>query len=342
MNSILEKVRLPERISLQALLLLLAALAPLIIRSTYALHVLVLLLVWVVLSLSLNFVTGYSGQLALGHAAFITIGGYTGAILMLDFNVPFWIALAAGGLTAFASGLILGLLAMRLRGDYLGMVTMGFGEIVRLIALNWNDVTRGPMGLPGIPRVHLFGYTFRGEVPYYYLGLILVVFSFITIKRLLFSRFGRACLAIRDDEVAAEAMGVVSYRYKVLSFCISSGYAGLMGVFYASWVTLFSPDSFQLNDSIMISAMITLGGIGSLYGPIFGAIGIGILPELLRPLTMGARFGSLRLAGVGLAMVILIILRPSGLFGMSTDIIYLSLEPVRKLFRRKPREKATI
>lgn len=304
-------------------------------------HVLVLLLIWVVLSLSLNFITGYSGQLALGHAAFVTIGGYTGALLMLDYGVSFWVALAAGGATAFASGLILGLMAMRLRGDYLGMVTMGFGEIIRLIAINWIDVTRGPMGLPGIARVNLFGYTFRGEIPYYYLGLALVVLTFISIQRILFSRFGRACLAIRDDETAAEAMGVASYRYKVMSFCISSGYAGLMGIFYASWVTLFSPNSFQLANSIMVSAMITLGGIGSLYGPIFGAIGIGILPELLRPFTAGPRIGSLRLAGVGLAMVILIILRPSGLFGMSIDFVYFSLEPVRKLFRRIFGKKAT-
>jgi branched-chain amino acid transport system permease protein len=196
------------------------------------------------------------------------------------------------------------------------------------------------MGLPGIARVNFLGYTFRGEIPYYYLGLFLVVITFITIQRLLFSRFGRACLAIRDDESAAEAMGVVSYRYKVLSFCISSGYAGLMGVFYASWVTLFSPDSFQLADSIMISAMITLGGIGSLYGPIFGAIGIGVLPELLRPITAGPRIGSLRLAGVGLIMVIFIILKPAGVFGTSTEIVYLSLEPVRKFFKKITGEKS--
>jgi branched-chain amino acid transport system permease protein len=294
----------------------------------------VLLLIWVVLSMSLNFVTGYGGQLALGHAAFVTIGGYAGALMMLDYGWSFWSALLIGGCTAFASGLILGLMAMRLRGDYLGMVTMGFGEIVRLAAINWINVTRGPMGLPGVPRVNLLGYTFRGEIPYYYLGLALVALTFLSIDRLLFSRFGRACLAMRDDETAAEAMGVTSYRYKVLSFCISSGYAGLMGVFYSSWVTLLSPDSFQLADSIMVSAMITLGGIGSLYGPIFGAIGIGMLPELLRPFTAGPRIGSLRLAGVGLVMVIMIILRPAGFFGTSTEYVYLSLEPVLKFFKR--------
>jgi len=330
---------LPRRISLEILLLLAAALIPLFIQSTYIRHVIVLMCVWVVLALSLNFVTGFAGQLALGHAAFVAIGGYAGAILMLNYGWSYWAALVVGFGAAFASGLILGLIAMRLRGDYLGMVTMGFGEIVYLLAINLIGVTRGPMGLPGVPRATILGIMFKGEIPYYYLALVLVALTFVTIKRMLFSRFGRALLAMRDDETAAEAMGVASYKYKVLSFCISSGYAGLMGAFYVSWVTLISPDSFRLADSIMISAMITLGGIGSLYGPIFGAIGIGILPELLRPFTAGPRIGSLRLAGVGLLMVVFIVLKPSGLFGTSTDTVYLSLDPLWNLFRRKKTAK---
>jgi branched-chain amino acid transport system permease protein len=171
------------------------------------------------------------------------------------------------------------------------------------------------------------------------LVLALIFLTHMSIERLLFSRFGRACLAMRDDEQAAEAMGVESYRYKVMSFCISSGYAGVMGVFYASWVTLFSPDSFQLTDSIMMSAMITLGGIGSLYGPIPGAIGIGSLPELLRPFTAGPRIASLRLAGVGLIMVIMLILRPAGIAGTSINRLYISLEPIRRLLLRTPRKE---
>jgi branched-chain amino acid transport system permease protein len=324
----------PKRISLEAALILLAAIAPLFIRTTYVLHVMVLLCVWVVLSLSLNFVTGYAGQLALGHAAFVAIGGYVGALIMLNYGVSFWIAILIGAAASFVSGLILGLLAMRLRGDYLGMVTMGFGEIVYLLTINLTNITRGPMGLPGIPRATILSYTFKGEIPYFYVGLLLVGITFWMIKRMLFSRFGRACLAIRDDETAAEAMGIASFKYKVLSFCISSGFAGLIGAFYVSWVTLISPDSFRLADSILVSAMITLGGIGSLYGPIFGGISIGLLPELLRPLTSGPYLGSLRLAGVGLLMVVFIVLKPAGLFGTDTRTIYFSLETFRNLFRR--------
>ena len=326
---------IPRRISVTALLLFLVALVPLFVKSNLVLHIMVLLGMWVVLAMSLNFVTGFAGQLALGHAAFVTIGGYVGGLLMVNNGWSFWMALVLGGGSAFASGLILGVIAMRLRGDYLGMITMGFGEIVRLFALNLIDITRGPMGLPGIPRIQILGYTFKGEVPYFYLMLLFIVFTYVSIDRMLFSRFGRACLAMRDDEEAAEAMGVKSYQYKVQAFCISSGYAGLMGVFFASWVTLFSPDAFQLVDSIMMSAMITLGGIGSIYGPIAGGIGIGILPEALRPFTSGIGIASLRLAGVGLLMVVMLNIKPAGFFGTSIKKAYISLEPIRNLFVQK-------
>ena len=324
-----------HKIDVMALAFIIAALIPLINHKTYFLHVLVLMGIWVILSLSLNFVTGFAGQLALGHAAFVTIGGYVGALLMLNRGWSFWAALVIGTGTAFISGLILGLLALRLRGDYLGMVTLGFGEIVRIVAINWVAVTRGPMGLPGIPRPVIFGYTFSGELPFFYLCLVLVALTYFVIERMLFSRFGRACLALRDDEVAAAAMGIETYQYKVLAFCISSGIAGMAGIFYASWTTLFSPDSFQLIDSIMMSVMITLGGIGSLIGPVPGGAFIGVLPELLRPFTTGSGIASLRLAAVGLLMVVLLIIRPQGMFGMSTKKIYISLDPIFNLFKGK-------
>lgn len=330
---------IPRRINILTLTLIVGLLIPFIYRQSYFIHVLVLLTIWVILSESLNFITGFAGQLALGHAAFITIGGYAGALLMLNNHWPFWAALFVGGLTAFVSGLILGLMALRLRGDYLGMVTLGFGEIVRIVAINADKITRGPMGLPGIPRPSIFGYTFSGEIPFYYLGIVLIIFTHFAIHRMLFSRFGRACLALRDDETAAQAMGIETYKYKVLAFCISSGFAGLAGVFYASWTTLFSPDAFQLTDSIMMSVMITLGGIGSLLGPIPGAIIIGALPELLRPFTTGPGIADLRLAGVGLLMVLLLIVRPQGLAGMSTKPVYISLEPLRRLLMGKTKTK---
>jgi branched-chain amino acid transport system permease protein len=324
----------PHKVNLKWILFFASLLVPLVVRSPFVLHVIILLGIYVMLTDALNLVTGFAGQLALGIAAFVTIGGYTGALLMLNNHWSFWMALLAGGVAGFLSGLILGVLSLRLRGDYLGMVTLGFSEIIRIVAINLVGVTRGPMGLPGIPRPQIFGHLFHGDVPYYYLLLALIIFTHVTIERMLFSRFGRACLAIRDDESAAAAMGVEAYQYKVLAFCISSAYAGLAGVFYASWTTLFSPDSFVLVDSIMISIMETLGGIGSLLGPIPGAIVIGSLPEIFRPFTTGAGVASLRLALVGLIMVVLLIIQPQGMAGMSIDPVYISLEPIRRLFVR--------
>jgi branched-chain amino acid transport system permease protein len=327
---------LPRRVRYLTLGILISLLIPLVVHSSFILHVLVMLGIYIVLSDSNNFVLGFAGQCAIGHAAFVAIGGYAGALIILNTGFGFWWALLGGGIVAYASGLILGLLAMRLRGDYLGLVTVAFGEIVRQLATNLHKITRGPMGLPGIDRPQIFGYRFSGEVPYYYLIIAMVVVTHWVIERLLFSRFGRACLALREDEVAAEAMGVQSYRYKVLSFCISSGMAGLAGVFYASWTTIFSPDAWTLNDSINISVMVTLGGIGSLLGAIPGAIGIGALPELLRPFTSGTRWASLRLSGVGLILVLLLIVRPQGLLGTSLNKGYLSLEGLWRRLRLWP------
>jgi branched-chain amino acid transport system permease protein len=327
---------LPKRINILFIALFVALVIPLIYRQTYFIHVLVLLTVWIILTESLNFVTGFAGQLALGHAAFVTIGGYVGALLMVQNGWSFWTAILVGGGSAFVSGLILGFMALRLRGDYLGMVTLGFGEIVRITAINWVAVTRGPMGLPGIPRPNFFGHPISNEVGFYYLGIALVVLVHFAIERMLFSRFGRACMALRDDEVAAAAMGVETYQYKVLAFCIASGMAGIAGVFYASWMTLLSPDSFQLTDSIMMSVMNTLGGIGSLLGQIPAAVILGSLPEVLRPFTTGPAIADLRLAAIGLLMVVLLIIRPQGIAGMSIRRIYLPLEPLYRLFQRKP------
>jgi branched-chain amino acid transport system permease protein len=325
----------PRRIRTLTLAFLLALFIPLIFKSPVLLHIIILLSVWIILTESLNFVTGFAGQLAFGHSAFITLGAYCGAVLMVNFKTSFWLGLLVGGLFAFFSGLILGLMAMRLRGDYLGMVTLGFAEIIRIYSINLVSITRGPAGLSGIPHPSLFGYVFHGEIPYFYLILILMAIIHITIERLLFSHFGRACLAMRDDEIAAQSMGVESYKYKVWAFCITSGMAGLVGVFYASWTTVYTPNSFTITDSIMISVMNTLGGIGSLTGAIPGAIIIGGLPELLRPFTSGVQIASLRLAGVGLLMMIIMIIRPQGVSGMSIRKGYISLEPIRKWFVRE-------
>jgi branched-chain amino acid transport system permease protein len=330
----------PKRIRTLTLFFIAALLIPIFFRSSYVLHIMVLLGIWIILTDSLNFLTGFAGQLSLGHAAFVAIGAYAGAMLIRNGHWPFWSALFVGGIVSLVAGLILGLMALRLRGDYLGMVTLGFGEIIRIFCINLINITNGPAGFANIHRPSLFGYTFSGELPYYFLILALVFVIHYAVERMLFSRFGRACLAVRDDEVAANAMGVRDYNYKVWAFCISCGICGIVGVFYAAWTTVVNPNSFTLNDSIMLNVMNTLGGSGSLYGPLPGGIVIGGLPELLRPYTTGARIASLRFSFMGLLLIVLMLVRPQGFYGMSISRGYISLSPIRKFFVRGSVEDA--
>ena len=319
---------------LSLLILAVALILPLAIPHPYARHLLVLLALYVILSDSLNFVTGFAGQLALGHAAFPLIGGYVAALLMLMAGWSFWLALLAGAMSAYMAGLVLGCMAMRLRGDYLGMVTLGFGEIVRLLALNV-EIVGGPMGMPGIPAPRIGDTVVRGSLSYYYFVLAFAIVTHLSLRRLIFSRFGRACLAIREDEFAAEAMGINTYRVKVVAWAISSFFGGLTGALYAPWISLMSPDTFTLVDSVMMCAMITLGGIGSLLGPIFGAIIIGALPEIMRLIVGGGDIASIRMIGVGFFMIVTLIFAPSGLFGTSMRDPILRLDWLFTRFERR-------
>ena len=284
---------------------------PLVITNQFILHVMTLIGIYIILAQSLNLIMGYAGQLALGHAAFWALGAYTSALLLLNTNVGFWVALLCGGLVSFAFGSLLAVASLRLLDDYLGLVALGFGEIVRIFALQL-DITRGPMGLPGIPPPTIFGIALRTPVSRYYLIILLCVVVQFTIMRLIKSRFGRALQAIRDDELAARVMGVESFRYKVLAFAIAAFYAGVAGAFYASWIGFISPDSFQFLHSAMFTAMITLGGLGTLWGGVLGAAILGSLPEIFRGV---AEF---RFVIFGAIMVVMIILKPEGLLGVPT------------------------
>ena len=294
---------------LAAVILLL--ILPLVVHNQYVLHVLVLIGVYAILAQSLNLIMGYAGQLALGHAAFWALGAYTSALLLLHTNVSFWIALLAGGLVSYGFGAVLAFCSLRLKDDYLGLVALGFGEIVRIVATQL-EITRGPMGLPGIPAPSIFGFELKSETAKFYLVIVLCVITQITLTRLIKSRFGRSLQAIRDDELAARVMGVESFRYKVLAFATSSFYAGIAGAFYASWIGYISPDSFQFLDSSMFCAMITLGGLGTLWGGVLGAGILGALPELFRSVA------EYRFVIVGLVMVVMILLKPEGILGVPT------------------------
>ncbi len=292
---------------------LLILLAPLVLGSEYLLHVLVLIALYTILSESLNVVVGFTGQFSLGHAGFWAVGSYIGALLMIKLGLSFMTACLLAMGASFLIGILLGLPAMRLKGDYLCIVTLGFGEIVRIMATNMK-ITRGPMGLPGIPSPEIGGFVFETEASMYYLCWIAALVTIFVASQMKESKFGRALMAVRDDELAAASLGINLTYYKVLAFGIGGMFAGLAGALYASWTTFISPDVFQFTDSANIFCMIILGGLGTIAGPVIGAFVLAGLPEALR------QFAEFRLIALGLFMIILMIYRPGGIMG-SYDII---------------------
>jgi branched-chain amino acid transport system permease protein len=295
-------------------ILLVAAVGfPLLVRDPYVLHIAIMSGLYVILTVSLNIVAGYLGLLHLGHAAFYGIGAYVAALLSLDVFreawYGFWIALPAAGLAAFVSGVLLGFPTLRVRGDYLAIVTLGFGEIVRFVLINWETVTRGPIGIPGIPVPAVPGFAFAGKIAYYYMVLAFVLLTVVPIAAWRRGAIGRAWVAIRDNETAAAIMGVPTVSFKILGFAISAFYAGVAGALFAHYVTFINPMNFSGWESIAILTMLALGGRGTIVGAVVGAVVLTVVPELLRGLAL------YRQLAYGGLMVVLMIFRPRGLMG---------------------------
>lgn len=269
--------------------------------SPYYYQLIVITCINVIMALSLNLVTGFAGQLSLGHAAFMGIGAYTAGILTSVYQVPFLAALAAGGLSAAFFGLLVGLPTLRLKGDYLAIATLGFGEIIRVTILNMK-ITGGAFGLRGISKETNLT-----------ISVAAVVLTYFTLRRLMKSRFGRAITAIREDEVAAQAMGIDITRYKVLAFVIGASWAGIAGGLFAHWFRYLNPSSFAFGKSVEILSMVVLGGMGNLEGPVLGAAVLTYAPELLR----GASdfVSQYRMLFYGALLVIMMLVRPQGLAG---------------------------
>lgn len=294
-------------------LFILLMLMPFILSGfPYFLRTLIIVGVYIVLALSLNFVVGFAGQLSIGHVGFYAVGAYTTALLTVQFGVPFWIAFILSAVTAALMGLAIGVPILRLKGDYLAIATIGFAEIIRLVLINWTDFTRGPAGIPGIPSPSIFGFSLSTNTHWYYFILLLVFITVIISYRLLNSRLGRALIAIRDDEIAAEAMGVRPAYLKVLVFTLGAALAGLAGGFFASYIHYVNPDSFVYLESVTILMMVVLGGIGSIPGVIIGAIILTILPEALREVDL------YRYAIYGLLLIEMMIVRPQGVVSMES------------------------
>lgn len=311
--------------------LLLILIIPQVVASEYVMHVFITVGLYIILSLSLNLVSGYTGQLSIGHAAFYGIGAYVAALLMLRFNLPYWAVLPLSGLVTAGFGFVLGLPTLRLQGDYLAIVTLGFGEIIRLVFLNWDKVTRGPMGLPGIPSPQLGDLVFMSKVPYFYLIMAMMLITLIFMIRVSESEMGLSLMAVSHDEVAAEAVGVNTLRAKLLAFTLSAFFAGIAGSFYATYISFISPDSFTFMDSITILAMVVLGGLASIPGVVIGAIVLGLAPEVLRFMA------DYRMLLYGALMVVMMIFKPDGFLGAKKrvyNVIRKNLERRQLLHKR--------
>ena len=298
-------------------------------------------LIYAMLALGLNIVVGFAGLLDLGYIAFYAVGAYTWALLaspQFGLHLPFWAVLPIGAAVAALFGLLLGAPTLRLRGDYLAIVTLGFGEIIRIFLNNLDhpvNVTNGPIGINKIDpisiggadftRAHeVFGITFSGVHIYYYVLLALLFLTVVVCVRLERSRIGRAWVAIREDELAAQAMGINTRNIKLLAFALGASFGGVAGGLFASLQGFVSPESFGLLESIMVLFMVVLGGMGHVYGVLLGALLLTTLPEILRSTAspiQRALFGdvyvdpeALRMLLFGLALILVMLVRPTGLW----------------------------
>lgn len=281
-----------------------------LLSSIYQTNIMISALLYVMLALGLNIVVGLAGQLVLGYVAFYAVGAYTYGLLYQYFGLGFWACLPLGGVMAVVFGLILGFPVLRLRGDYLAIVTLGFGEIVRLTLQNWSSVTGGPRGISNIPRPEFFGLQMgieESSIYIYYLVLAAVLITILMISRLKNSRVGLALQALREDEIACEAMGIDITRVKLSAFALGSCWAGFAGVIFAAKTTYINPASFTFMESAMILSMVVLGGMGSILGVVVAAMLLILVPEYLRA------FSEYRMLIFGAVMVLMMIFRPQGL-----------------------------
>jgi branched-chain amino acid transport system permease protein len=281
----------------------------------YAIHVAGLLGIYCILCVGLNVTIGYTGLLDLGFMAFYAIGAYTAALLSIK-GVPFWlilpIALLIGGFIRY----LIGAPVLRLRGDYLAIVTLAFGEIVRLVANNFDQLTNGPKGLPRvgerIAEIRLFSVVFKEDIQFYYLILFFLICTIIVTYRLEHSRIGRALVAIREDELAAQLSGINVARIKSVAFVLSGMFGALAGTIYVHWIGFISPEMFTFWESVFLVSMIVIGGMGNISGVILGVFLLAGIPEILRP-TLGTRFVDYRMIIFGAVMTTVIIFRPQGI-----------------------------
>jgi len=288
-------------------LLVVVVLAMPLVANNYVLNTFSDVWFYVIVCLGLNIVVGYAGLLDLGYAAFFAVGAYTTAILTTTFGMNFWLTIPFAMLFAALSGVIIGGPTLRLRSDYLAIVTLGFGEIVRLTARNL-DITGGSSGIYGIERPFFFGIEMNGNIHFYYAFLLLAFLAIFVSYRLQYSRLGRAWQYVREDEDAAEAMGINRVRVKLSAYVIGAVFGGVAGSFFAVKMTAISPETFMFTQSILILLGVVIGGMGKIPGVVCGAFILVLFPEIFRFV------GDMRLLAFAVIMLIIMLKRPQGLW----------------------------
>lgn len=286
---------------------LIGAVAPLVIATPYAMNVMTDAVIFVMLAVGLNIVVGQCGLLDLGYAAFFAVGAYTSGVISTRLDWPLIATIPVVVGATVLAGIVIGGPTLRLRSDYLAIVTLGFGEIIRLTATNI-DITGGPSGIYGIPGLSIGGLDLSGSISFYYAALVIVALAVLGANRLIRSRIGRAWRFIREDEDAAESMGVHTYRVKLAAYIAGAVWGGLAGVLFGAHLSAISPQSFTFLWSALILMAVVIGGMGSTRGVVIGAVFISVLPEALRS------FADYRYFFFGVLLIVVMVLRPQGVW----------------------------
>ncbi len=282
----------------------------------FVLHIFVLVAAYSTLAVSLDLLAGRTGLLSLAHAAFYGIGAYTSALLAVSLGAPFIVGIIASMGIAAVLSLLVSLPSLRLHGDYFVIATFGFQMIAFSVFNNWMDLTRGPLGIPGIPPPNILGWQVDSNPEFAILAALFAIFAYVVVGLIATSPFGRVLHAIREDEVLSRAIGKSTVRFKVTAFAISSALAAMAGALYAHYITYIDPTSFTVMESILVLSMVIIGGAGSMWGPLVGAVVLVTLPEALRFVGLPtAAAANLRQIIYGALLVVMMMARPQGLVG---------------------------
>jgi branched-chain amino acid transport system permease protein len=304
---------------------------PLVAPNRYSVHIVNMAGIWILMSLGLNLAMGYCGQINLALGAFWGVGAYTAALLNTRLGSPIWVNMPIGMILAGLTGALIALPMLKVRSHYLALVTIGMAETINIIMVNEIWLTEGPLGISGIQMPNLFGIPIDGAERFFYIILVCVVLGFLIARQIVNHRVGRAFIAIRDDEVAARAMGVNVAFYQVLANAIAGVYCGVAGVLYAHMSTYISPDIFEFKSALFVLTMTMVGGMGSLAGSVVGGLALPLTQEWLRAIK------NWQLVGFGLAIMIVVLFMPGGVVGLTQKIEQAG--GIRLPWMRKPIEE---